>query len=86
MTATGKPKSSFLTLFLRGFQWTFLRSVGGMVVRVITLIILSRLLTPFDFGVVAVAISGRQGIRARVLNSMDMSPVPTRNSRLTSAS
>ena len=41
MTATGKPKTSFLTLFLRGFQWTFLKSVGGMVVRVVTLIILS---------------------------------------------
>jgi O-antigen/teichoic acid export membrane protein len=57
MTAASKSKPSFLTLFLRGFQWTFLKSVGGMVVRVVTLIILSRLLTPFDFGVVAVAIS-----------------------------
>ena len=57
MTATGKPKPSFLTLFLRGFQWTFIKSVGGMAVRVLTLIILSRLLTPFDFGVVAVVIS-----------------------------
>jgi len=45
------------SLFLRGFAWTFVQSVGGLVVQVVTLVVLSRLLTPADFGVVAVAVS-----------------------------
>lgn len=48
---------SFTKLFLRGFSWTFAQSVGGLLVQVATLAILSRLLTPLDFGIVAVAIS-----------------------------
>lgn len=44
-------------LFLRGFSWAFASSVGNLVLQVATLVILSRLLTPVDFGIVAVAVA-----------------------------
>lgn len=55
--ATSPPPASFRKLFLRGFSWTFAQSTGGLLVQVATLAILSRLLTPLDFGIVAVAVS-----------------------------
>jgi PST family polysaccharide transporter len=44
-------------LLLQGFRWSFAQSVGTLVVQLGTLVILSRLLTPGDFGAVAVAVS-----------------------------
>ena len=58
MTEMSTARSpGFKQKFIHGFRWTFVRSVGGMLVRAATLVVLSRLLTPADFGVVAIAVS-----------------------------
>ena len=41
-------------LLLHGFGWAFGQSVGGLLVQLITLAVLSRLLTPSEFGIVAI--------------------------------
>ena len=42
---------------MRGFAWAFGQSVGGLLVQLITLVVLSRLLTPSEFGIVAIVVS-----------------------------
>jgi O-antigen/teichoic acid export membrane protein len=44
-------------LLMRGFAWAFGQSVGGLLVQLITLVVLSRLLTPSEFGIVAIVVS-----------------------------
>jgi len=44
-------------LLLRGFAWAFGQSVGGLLVQLITLVVLSRLLSPSEFGIVAIVTS-----------------------------
>jgi O-antigen/teichoic acid export membrane protein len=47
----------FRELMMRGFAWAFGQSVGGLMVQLITLVVLSRLLTPSEFGIVAMIVS-----------------------------
>jgi O-antigen/teichoic acid export membrane protein len=54
--ASGSPRQ-FKRLFLRGFAWTFTQSAGGFLVQAVTLVVLSRLLTPAEFGTVAIAMA-----------------------------
>ena len=42
---------------IRGFAWAFGQSVGGLLVQLVTLVVLSRLLTPGEFGIVAIVVS-----------------------------
>lgn len=44
-------------VFTRGFAWAFTQSVGGLLIQAATLMVLSRILTPADFGIVAIAVS-----------------------------
>jgi PST family polysaccharide transporter len=44
-------------LLMRGFAWAFGQSVGVLFVQLITMVVLSRLLTPDEFGVVAIVVS-----------------------------
>jgi PST family polysaccharide transporter len=44
-------------VLMRGFAWAFGQSVGGLLVQLVTLVVLSRLLTPTEFGVVAIVVS-----------------------------
>src|SRR5688572_4173740 len=55
--AASRSPRQFKRLFLRGFAWTFTQSAGGFLVQAVTLVVLSRLLAPAEFGVVAIAIS-----------------------------
>lgn len=47
----------FRQLLMRGFAWAFGQSVGGLLVQLTTLVVLSRLLTPSEFGIVAIVVS-----------------------------
>jgi PST family polysaccharide transporter len=44
-------------LLVRGFAWAFGQSVGGLVIQLTTLMVLSRLLAPSEFGIVAIVVS-----------------------------
>jgi lipopolysaccharide exporter len=58
--STGSSPSKelpFRQLLMRGFAWALGQSVGGMLVQLVTLVVLSRLLTPSEFGIVAIVVS-----------------------------
>jgi len=58
MTTDSPTKQpSVRQLLLRGFGWALGQSVGGLLVQLITLVVLSRLLTPSEFGIVAIVVS-----------------------------
>jgi O-antigen/teichoic acid export membrane protein len=50
-------KPAMRQVLMRGFAWAFGQSVGGLLVQLVTLVVLSRLLTPGEFGTVAIVVS-----------------------------
>ena len=51
------PQPPLRQLLVRGFAWAFGQSVGGLVIQLVTLMVLSRLLAPSEFGIVAIVVS-----------------------------
>jgi O-antigen/teichoic acid export membrane protein len=69
-------------LLLRGFGWAFGQSVGGLLVQLITLVVLSRLLTPSEFGIVAIVVSLLGGLTLVV--ELGVGPALIQRSSITS--
>jgi PST family polysaccharide transporter len=69
-------------LLMRGFAWAFGQSVGGLLVQLITLVVLSRLLTPSEFGIVAIVVSLLGGLTLVV--ELGVGPALIQRSSITS--
>jgi PST family polysaccharide transporter len=57
MTSDSPKRPPLRHLLVRGFAWAFGQSVGGLVIQLVTLMVLSRLLAPSEFGIVAMVVS-----------------------------
>src|ERR1044072_4698819 len=57
MSNESTRQPSLRQLLVRGFAWAFGQSVGGLVIQLVTLMVLSRLLAPSEFGIVAIVVS-----------------------------
>ena len=73
---------SFRQLLMRGFAWAFGQSIGGLVIQLITLVVLSRLLTPSEFGMVAIIVSLLGGLTLIV--ELGLGPALIQRSSITS--